>query len=98
MFMRDQHPRSVQILGLATLKRDPNALTDLTAIRSINPRFEKIDNYNRPLFKILLIILKSFLDQMFLADLIGVLALTLRFLLILCVPAGMYNRNLRVGM
>ena len=55
MYMRDQHPRSVQILGLATLKRDPNALTDLTAIRSINPRFEKkIDNYNKPIFKILL--------------------------------------------
>ena len=53
------HPRSVQILGVATLNRDPNALTALTAIRSINPRFEKIDNYNKPLFKILLI-LKSF--------------------------------------
>ena len=61
------HPRSVQILGVATLNRDPNALTALTAIRSINPRFEKIDNYNKPLFKILLI-LKSFLDQVFLAD------------------------------
>ena len=35
------HPRSEQILGAATLKRDPNALTDLTAIRSINPGLEK---------------------------------------------------------
>ena len=68
MFMRDQHPRSVQILGVATLKRDPNALTALTAIRSTNPRFEKIDNYNKPLFKIIiLLILKSFLDRVLLA-------------------------------
>ena len=65
--MRDQHPRSVQILGVATLNRDPNALTALTAIRSINPRIEKVDNYNKPLFKILLI-LKSVLDRVLLAD------------------------------
>ena len=35
------HPRSTQILEEATLNRDPNALTALTPIRSINPRFEK---------------------------------------------------------